>query len=531
MISSLARSASLGGSPPRIGFYARVSSEEQTQGYSIDAQLRAGQQLATERGLEFTSYVEPGRSAKGEDLRRRPVFQQLLNDAEAGRLAMVAVHKLDRFSRNLRVTLEQFERLSRAGVTFVSLTENLDFSTPWGRLALAMLGALAQFYSENLGQETSKGKQERKAQGLYNGLIPFGMVKGPDRIPIPDTRELQLDGTTTTNLEGLRLAFHEAAKGHTDAEVAKLLNGHGYRATGNRGRNLFTKDTVAAMLQNRFYLGELPKVEKIRGANGKLRNVQVGWMPGKHAPVIDEQLFTTVQESRARNRTNPLSVRSEAEPWSLSGLVLCVECESKLHIESRIGDRRRVECYARKQGLPCSQRSAFLDVYEAQVHEYLRSFHIPEDYQERILAMYLAVRKDLAPAQQDRGRLESRLERLKEMYEWGDVSREKYLAERTEIQKQLAALAPADESGQRLDRLAGFLRDVAGAWEKADQRQRNRIARRLFQQIWVENKKVVAVKPQPQFKPFFDLDCQSKVGTGGSDGIQTRGLSLDKAAG
>ncbi len=177
-----------------------------------------------------------------------------------------------------------------------------------------------------------------------------------------------------------------------------------------------------------------------------------------------------------------------------------------------------------------SQSSTFLDVDEAQVYEYLRSFHIPEDYQEWILAMYLAVRKDLAPTRQDRGRLESRLERLKEMYESGEVSEEKYLAERAEIQKQLAALAPADESNQRLERLAGFLRDLAGAWAQADQRQRNRIARRLFQQIWVENKKVVAVKSQPQSKPFFELDCQFKVGTGGSDGIRTRDLSLDRAA-
>jgi len=46
-----------------------------------------------------------------------------------------------------------------------------------------VLGALAQFYSENLSQETKKGKHERKAQGLYNGLLPFGVMKGTDGLP------------------------------------------------------------------------------------------------------------------------------------------------------------------------------------------------------------------------------------------------------------------------------------------------------------------------------------------------------------
>ncbi|MHB1417636.1 MAG: recombinase family protein, partial [Chloroflexota bacterium] len=57
------------------------------------------------------------------------------------------------------------------------------------------------------------------------------------------------------------LAFEERAKGKTDLQIAKLLNAKGYRTTGNRGKNRFTKDTVRVMLRNRFYLGELPDAE------------------------------------------------------------------------------------------------------------------------------------------------------------------------------------------------------------------------------------------------------------------------------
>jgi DNA invertase Pin-like site-specific DNA recombinase len=69
------------------------------------------------------------------------------------------------------------------------MNEQMDFSTPWGGLALTLLGGLAQFYSDNLSQETKKGWDERRAQGLYCGLLPFGARKGQDGVPVsaPDT--------------------------------------------------------------------------------------------------------------------------------------------------------------------------------------------------------------------------------------------------------------------------------------------------------------------------------------------------------
>ncbi len=71
---------------------------------------------------------------------------------------------------------------------FVSISENMDFTTPMGRVVLSTMGSLAQFYSDNLSTETKKGKRERKAQGLYNGLLPFGATKGEDGVPGRSTR-------------------------------------------------------------------------------------------------------------------------------------------------------------------------------------------------------------------------------------------------------------------------------------------------------------------------------------------------------
>ena len=158
------------------------------------------------------------------------------------------------------VALETLHRLEALGIGFVSIGENMDFTTPIGKVILTTLAAFAEYYSANLSAETRKGKAERKRQGIYNGLLPFGTMKGEDGIPVADPE----------TLPGLVMAFTMAAAGAPDRDVARALTDAGYRTTGNRGRNPFTKDTVRPLLQNRFYLGELPD------GNG-------GWVPGKHA--------------------------------------------------------------------------------------------------------------------------------------------------------------------------------------------------------------------------------------------------------
>jgi len=134
--------------------YARVSSEEQVEGYSIDAQRRAFETLVESRGwIKFGEYIDEGKPARSDNISKRPAFKQMIVHALAGNFDVLVVHKLDRFSRNIRITLEYFDKLSKAGVTFLSINEQMDFSTPWGRLALTLLGGLAQFYSDNLSLE------------------------------------------------------------------------------------------------------------------------------------------------------------------------------------------------------------------------------------------------------------------------------------------------------------------------------------------------------------------------------------------
>src|SRR4029434_2433653 len=82
--------------------YARVSSEEQVQGYSIQAQLRACREWAEKRGYKVAKeYLDEGSSAS-RHLDKREAFKEMLSDAASKNhpFEIIIVHKLDRFSRD-----------------------------------------------------------------------------------------------------------------------------------------------------------------------------------------------------------------------------------------------------------------------------------------------------------------------------------------------------------------------------------------------------------------------------------------------
>lgn len=471
----------------RASLYGRVSSEEQVEGYSLDAQRRAFRTLVQGRGwTSYREYMEEGRSAHTDDVRKRPVFKEAIDDALAGKYDVMVVHKIDRFSRKLRITLEYFEKLGKAGVGFVSIQNQIDYSTPSGKFMLVMQGGLAELYSDNLSEEVKKGLDQRKAQGLYCGSLPFGVMKGPDGIPMPDP----------ARHSGLITAFELSAQGKSDREVAQVLNANGYRTVGNRGNQPFSNSSVRGIMTNRFYLGYLP--------DGK-----GGWINGRHQAFIEKEVWDQAQTARSRNRTSThSSCPTGSHINSFTGLTYCWYCGGRIHTQSVHQGLPRLGCYTRIKRGGCPQKSAYLWVCEAQILEYLKNFKIPDDYQRQILDGYRALESAYDDSVATRERLERQLKRAKELYEWGDYTRTEYQARRENIVKQLDALTLAPGSSESIERLAGFLADVPAAWEAATLEQRNKLARALFDEIWLKDKEVVFVKPRPEFDPFFRLNYQ-----------------------
>lgn len=503
--------------PRRAAIYLRVSSEEQVQGYSLDAQERACRMYCEMHGWRVVNlYRDEGRSARTEQLSKRPAFAKMLEDAETGRIDVVIVHKLDRLARNRTIAFDAFNRLGTANVGFVSIAENLDYSTPAGQLMLTMLVGIAQFYSDNLSFETRKGKAERKRKGLYNGLVPFGATKGPDGVPTLDTEARWCNVTTRAEVvpaRGLQLAFQLAASGQTDREIAQALNADGYRTSGNRGQNPFTKDTVRSILRNRFYLGELPD------GNG-------GWLPGKHSPLIDQTLFARAESGRHANTNRAREVSTLRSPWALSGVATCGTCGFSMTISHHMTGKRRIRCAGRGQGSGCDEPSCFAHVIEEQIGALLAAFAVPAATQQRLLNIWRHYQGRDGSTGPTRVRLQRKLKRLKELYLEGDLTKKEFQDQKANVTDELAGLPlegnPDNDDGARL---ASYLSNVSRAWLEATPEERNKLARQLFLRVVVKNKTAVAVVPRPDVRPFFTLvavNSDEKECTGGSDGDRSR---------
>lgn len=489
----------------KAALYARVSSEEQVEGYSIDAQTRAFRLLCESKGwIQYREYIEEGKSARTENINKRPVFKEATTDALDHQYDVLVVHKVDRFSRKLRITLDYFDKLAKASIGFVSITEQMDFSSPWGKFALSMLGALAELYSDNLSQETKKGWHERRAQGLYCGTLPFGSMKGSDGIPVRDTAERlsSIPGRTVTvrNWEGLNMSFQLASRGKSDRDVAVELNASGYLTTGTHGPRPFSKDTVKDMLVNRFYIGYIPD------GHG-------GWRKAKHEALVDLELFEMVQEVRSIGRSRRQTINDGARTYSLSYVARCARCGGSIRMQTNSRGRARVYCASRSEGLGCDFRGTFLDIYESQLEWYLATFSIPEDYQRKILDAHRKLAMAYDDIESQRAALNASLARLKDQYRWGHISQPEYLKEYQETEAHLRRLSPADYGKNELDRLAHFMRSVADAWRVASQEQKNKLTTVLFEEIRLDSGgKVVAVRPKPELEPFFRLsyECHAK---------------------
>ena len=85
----------------------------------------------------------------------------------------------------MRAQTEALQILGDARIGFASVTENVDYTTPEGRLMLTMIGGFAEFFSAQLGRHVEKGARQRVEQGLQHGSVPFGYISDEETGMVP----------------------------------------------------------------------------------------------------------------------------------------------------------------------------------------------------------------------------------------------------------------------------------------------------------------------------------------------------------
>src|ERR1700704_5503711 len=148
----------------QVALYARVST---LNNQDPEMQLAELREYAGRRGWRIVEeFTDQGVSGCKES---RPALNRLMSDACRRRFDAVLVWKIDRFGRSLKHLVNSLAELAALGVAFVSLRDNLDLSTPSGRLMFQLLGAMAEFERALIQERVCAGIRKARAKGKRLG--------------------------------------------------------------------------------------------------------------------------------------------------------------------------------------------------------------------------------------------------------------------------------------------------------------------------------------------------------------------------
>lgn len=289
----------------RVALYIRVSSQEQaTEGYSIGEQTERLKKYAEAMDWEiYKIYVDPGYSGGNTD---RPGLNDLIRDVETGDIDKVVVYKLDRLSRSQLDTLYLIEKVFLANNTdFVSMSENFDTSTPFGRAMIGILAVFAQLEREQIKERMNMGKHARAKEGKWNGgSEPIGydydiaseqlIINEYEKMQLLEIVELFLNGTTLRGIE-------------------KITLDKGYK----HKHGVWTPKAIKRCLRNNIYIG-------IMTYNG------VDY-PGEHEPILDVETYDKIQKllNERAEAYDLTGIKPGVQTTFLGGLLYCKQCGAK----------------------------------------------------------------------------------------------------------------------------------------------------------------------------------------------------------
>jgi DNA invertase Pin-like site-specific DNA recombinase len=349
--------------------YSRVSDPNQeAEGVSLDIQVRECRRYALDHGWQVDhEYSDPAWSGLKV---QRPEYQMLLSRVRQlraeGHKVVVVVSSLDRFGRKLIERVRARDELDGLGVPLHSVREGGEVTG----MAASMLAVMAEEESKRMSLRIKSTWKGVNGGGWFkvSPMVPWGFRSRPA------TDQERKAGAPQSVIEPdpavvpyVRAVFERAAQGESMRAIAEWTRTLPVEVRGSRfsdGR-LTTKPTskeprhtervvglamVKHTLQNPTYVGRLEFY--VQTENGPERRE----VPGRWAPIVDEQTWQRVQDTLRRHREAP---RAQPDQYLLTGLVKCSRCGSGTvgHSVTRQNGtrRRRYRCVSTRYGGRCFQ--------------------------------------------------------------------------------------------------------------------------------------------------------------------------------
>lgn len=498
--------------------YARVSTQEQAdRELSLPAQQQAMRDYAERQGWSIAGeFVERGVSAKTAD---RPVLREMLTRCKRDpEVDVVLVHKIDRLARNVYDHATIRSLLKQHEIKLASVVENVD-DTVSGQLVENIMASIAQFYSENLAGEVTKGMQQLVRRGGWPHRPPRGykIIRGQDA-----RNQIVIDDAVAP---AVARAFEQYSTGlHSLSQVRDQLTEAGI--LGYTGKILCVEN-IRRMLKNRFYIGKV----NWKGAE----------YPGGHTRLVSDAVFAKVQEVLPVRRFDYGEVVRRHHFW-LRGVARCHLCGRRLTAE-RHGNWSYYRCVARAlasrrcEGPFISQRTA-----EPAVLSLLGRLRVPATLKEQVRAAardMLEARDKQKRSKQEsirsrKAKLEEQEHRLTDGFAQGTLSADAYRVAIAKLRPQIVALdrelantsLGSDAILQKLDNLLEISESLLNIHAACEPRMQTQLLRVLFKQIVMDRSGVVRYDLHPPFDSWLrevdDRSPEEPTSGGASDLNATR---------
>lgn len=416
---------------------ARVSTKEQEEGHSIDAQVARLHEYCQRKQLKVLKVCRVIESStQGE----RKEFQKVINFVKAQKETVaIVIDAVDRFQRRFKETVDLDGQLRSGKIELHFNRENLIInrnSTGTQHLMWNMSVLMSNSYILNLSDNVKRSLNHKIKNGEWIGKAPLGYMNEPD--PVTNKRKIVLEPEKSFLV---RRVFEEyGIGGKSIREVGTLAKKWGL--TGYKGRPL-TASLVHAVIQNPFYYGAM----RVKGEV----------FPAIHEPLISQELFDRCQEIRLGWKKKPFKYSDK--PFVFRGLIKCAHCGCTITSDLKKG--KYVYLFCTKYRGSCANHRIREEVVVVQVRDIFKSFQLPENLLEAIKnhlsssanAKKVYHEEAISRVRRDYDLIQKKLDALLDMRLEGSITRDEYdkkcmqMKERQyELNAELSAHTKADES-------------------------------------------------------------------------------------
>ena len=397
--------------------YIRVSTDDQTE-YSPSSQIKKIREYAKRNDYILPNgYIFIDEGISGRTTAKRPAFNKMIGIAKTSPkpFDVILLWKFSRFARNREDSIVYKSMLRKQyGIDVISISENIG-DDKMSVIMEAMIEAMDEYYSINLGEEVRRGMNEKVNRGEAVTIPSFGYDIADGKY-VPDSETAPV----------VRKIFADFLDGKGIITITRELNEKGYRT---RRGNKFENRTVRYILKNPVYIGKI-RWTPTGKANYRKDSKDTVIINGTHKPIISTEIFDKVQEKLSKENVKYMRNGSAKKPFMLQGLVRCSSCGATLCMSV---NHKSLQCYAYAHGKCNVSHSISLDKINNLVIQIMDRCIETSSFDLEITSKVKT--DDNIPLLISRER--KKLERIKDAYENGVYTLEEYKQSRSSVQRKI----------------------------------------------------------------------------------------------